>query len=102
MEMARFSRLEVLNTMIEIGLVPVFYHKDPAVAKKIVASCVAGGARLVEFTNRGDLAYPVFCELVDHFTEADSTVILGVGRGIDQAVTQAATAAERVRGCICG
>jgi len=29
--------------MIEIGLVPVFYHKDPAVAKKIVASCVAGG-----------------------------------------------------------
>lgn len=56
----------------------------------------------MEFTNRGDLAYPVFCELVDHFTEADSTVILGVGRGIDQAVTQAAAAAERVRGCICG
>lgn len=41
--MARFSRFEVLNTMIEIRLVPVFHHKDPDVAKKIVASCVAGG-----------------------------------------------------------
>lgn len=41
--MARFSRFEVLNTMIEIRLVPVFHHKDPDVAKKIVASCAAGG-----------------------------------------------------------
>ena len=57
---------------------------------------------MVEFTNRGNLAYPVFSELVDHFAVVDPNVILGVGRGIDQAVTQAATAAERVRGCICG
>lgn len=56
----------------------------------------------MEFTNRGNLAYPVFSELVDHFAVVDPNVILGVGRGIDQAVTQAATAAERVRGCICG
>lgn len=56
----------------------------------------------MEFTNRGDLAYQVFCELVGHFAEADPSVILGVGRGIDQAVTQAVAAAERVRGCICG
>jgi len=81
--MARFSRLEVLNTMIEIGLVPVFYHKDAEVAKKIVAACAVGGARLVEFTNRGDLAYRVFCELVDHFAEAEPSVILGVGSVVD-------------------
>jgi len=81
--MARFSRLEVLNTMIKIGLVPVFYHKDPEVAKKIVAACAAGGARVVEFTNRGDLAYRVFCELVAHFAEADPGVILGVGSVVD-------------------
>ncbi len=79
--MARFSRLKVLNTMIDVGLVPVFYHPDVEVAIEIVAACAAGGARVVEFTNRGDLAYQVFSELVRHF--ADSDVILGIGSVID-------------------
>ena len=81
--MARFSRLEVLNTMIEIGLIPVFYNKDVEVAKKIVEACSAGGAKVVEFTNRGDLAYQVFAELVRHFAEKDPGIILGVGSVID-------------------
>jgi len=34
--MARFSRLEVLNTIVETGLVPVFYHSEVAVARKII------------------------------------------------------------------
>ena len=81
--MARFSRLEVLNTTIDIGLVPVFYHHDAKVAKKIVLACTAGGAKVVEFTNRGDMAYEVFTKLVQHFAQTDPTVILGVGSIID-------------------
>jgi len=81
--MARFSRLEVLNTIIDIGLVPVFYQKDANVAIKIVEACVAGGAKVVEFTNRGDLAYQVFAELVKYFADRDPSVILGVGSVID-------------------
>ena len=81
--MARFLRLDVLNKMVELGLVPVFYNSDVEVAKKIVEACSAGGAKVVEFTNRGDLAYTVFVELVKHFTEADPSVILGVGSVID-------------------
>ena len=77
--MARFLRLDVLNKMVELGLVPVFYNSDVKVAKKIVAACSAGGAKVVEFTNRGDLAYTVFVELVKHFSAADPSVILGVG-----------------------
>ena len=42
--MVRFSRLEVLNTMVETGLVPVFYHSDIAVAQKIAIAVAAGGA----------------------------------------------------------
>jgi len=80
---ARFSRLEVLNTIIDIGLVPVFYQKDANVAIKIVEACVAGGAKVVEFTNRGDLAYQVFAELVKYFADRDPSVILGVGSVID-------------------
>lgn len=81
--MARYSRLEVLNAMIETGLVPVFYHSDVEVAKKIVAACVAGGARLVEFTNRGDYAFHVFTKLSQYYAEVDPSVILGVGSVID-------------------
>jgi len=77
--MARFLRLDVLNKMVELGLVPVFYHADVEVAKKIVAACSKGGAKVVEFTNRGDQAYVVFTELVRHFAKADPEVILGVG-----------------------
>ena len=81
--MARFSRLKVLNTMIDTGLVPVFYHQDVETAIKIVMACAAGGARVVEFTNRGDLAYRVFAELLRHFAQADPGIILGVGSVID-------------------
>lgn len=81
--MARFARLEVLNTMIDTGLVPVFYQPDVEVAKKIVAACAAGGARVVEFTNRGDFAYNVFTELSRYCLTANPQVILGVGSVVD-------------------
>jgi 2-dehydro-3-deoxyphosphogluconate aldolase/(4S)-4-hydroxy-2-oxoglutarate aldolase len=66
MTMARFARLEVLGTMIETGLVPVFYHHDIEIAKKVVEACAAGGTRCIEFTNRGDFAPFVFKELAEH------------------------------------
>jgi 2-dehydro-3-deoxyphosphogluconate aldolase/(4S)-4-hydroxy-2-oxoglutarate aldolase len=44
--MARFSRLEVLNTMVETGLVPVFYHPEADVVLEVAAACARGGARL--------------------------------------------------------
>ena len=83
--MARFRRLEVLNEILRIGLVPVFHRSDVDVARRIVAACADGGARVVEFTNRGDNAYRVFSELVAHFAQADPDVILGVGSVVDPA-----------------
>lgn len=81
--MARFTRLEVLNAMIDLGLIPVFYHKDVEVAKKIVTACAEGGARVIEFTNRGDFAYHVFTELSRHFAAAEPQIMLGVGSVVD-------------------
>ena len=80
--MAKYSRLRVLNTMIETGLVPVFYHGDVEVATKIVGALVAAGVRCLEFVNRGDQAHLVFGELVRHFEKADA-VILGAGSVVD-------------------
>lgn len=81
--MARFLRLDVLNHMIDLGVVPVFYNGDLEVASQIIAACSRGGAKVVEFTNRGDFAYQVFGQLVQHFEQADPEVILGVGSVCD-------------------
>lgn len=81
--MAAFSRLDVLTLMIDIGVVPVFYNDDVEVATKIVSACSAGGARAIEFTNRGDGAIQVFGELVRHFAKADPSVVLGAGSVVD-------------------
>jgi 2-dehydro-3-deoxyphosphogluconate aldolase/(4S)-4-hydroxy-2-oxoglutarate aldolase len=81
--MAKFKRLEILNAMIETGVVPVFYHPDLEVAKKIVKAMAGGGARLVEFTNRGDQAYHVFSELVKWGELELPEIILGVGSILD-------------------
>ena len=69
--------------MVGTGLVPVFYNGDVEVAKKIVRACADGGAQVVEFTNRGDLAFQVFAELVKHFAVERPETILGVGSVID-------------------
>jgi 2-dehydro-3-deoxyphosphogluconate aldolase/(4S)-4-hydroxy-2-oxoglutarate aldolase len=81
--MARFLRLDVLTKIVDLGLVPVFYNGDVEVAKQIVAACSKGGAKVVEFTNRGDFAYQVFGELVKHFEKEDPEIILGVGSVCD-------------------
>lgn len=81
--MARFDRLAVLNTVIDLGLVPVFYHTDAQVACRIVAACAEGGACAAEFTNRGDRAWQVFTHVVEWVEEAYPEVVLGVGSVID-------------------
>ncbi len=81
--MARFMRLEVINTVLDTGLVPLFYNGEIETAIEIMAACTRGGARVIEFTNRGELAYPVFTELVKHFAKADPSVILGIGSIMD-------------------
>jgi 2-dehydro-3-deoxyphosphogluconate aldolase/(4S)-4-hydroxy-2-oxoglutarate aldolase len=72
--------------MIETGLVPIFYNGDIEVATRIVQACADGGARTIEFTNRGDQAHIVFEELVRRFDDNDD-VILGVGSVIDPGTT---------------
>jgi 2-dehydro-3-deoxyphosphogluconate aldolase / (4S)-4-hydroxy-2-oxoglutarate aldolase len=81
--MARFTRLHVLNAIIETALVPVFYNSDVEVSKNIVEACAAGGARCIEFTNRGDFAPFVFKELSEHIAKTNPQVMLGVGSIVD-------------------
>lgn len=81
--MARFSRLKVWNTMLDKGVVPVFYHADIEVAKKVAAACFKGGLPMLEFTNRGDHAWEVFSELERFCARELPEMILGVGSVVD-------------------
>jgi 2-dehydro-3-deoxyphosphogluconate aldolase/(4S)-4-hydroxy-2-oxoglutarate aldolase len=81
--MARYSRLKVLSTMVDTGMVPVFYHPDFNVARDVAAACLAGGCRLLEFTNRGDHAWEVFSELEKYCARELPDMILGVGSVVD-------------------
>ena len=81
--MARFTRLQVLNAMVDTGLVPVFYNGDFDVSKKIADALAVGGARCIEFTNRGDFAPFVFKDLSEYLAKSNPQIILGVGSIID-------------------
>ena len=80
--MARYDRMTVLNAMYDIGLVPVFYHADVKTVIGVIEACAAGGARVVEFTNRGDLAYKVFVEAAEHVIANDIDVMFISTQGI--------------------
>jgi 2-dehydro-3-deoxyphosphogluconate aldolase/(4S)-4-hydroxy-2-oxoglutarate aldolase len=81
----RFSRLEVLNEILESGLVPLFDEADTEVAKRVVGACFDGGAHVVEFRNRGDQAFMTFAELVRWAATEHPALILGVGTVVDPA-----------------
>lgn len=83
--MAAFTRLEVIQLMEETGLVPLFYSPDIELSKKVLKACYDGGARLLEFTARGDFAYKVFEQLNLYALENLPGLALGVGSITDGA-----------------
>lgn len=76
------GRLEWYGAVLASGLVPLFYHGNPEVACGVAGALVDGGARAVEFTNRGPGALRVFQALAEHPALRD-TASLGVGSVID-------------------
>ena len=50
------DRAAILTALESQGVVPVFYHADPEVCLNVIRAAARGGARAIEFTNRGDLA----------------------------------------------
>jgi 2-dehydro-3-deoxyphosphogluconate aldolase/(4S)-4-hydroxy-2-oxoglutarate aldolase len=77
--MPRFPRHRVLESILSVGLIPVFYNGDIEVARQIVRACHEGGARVVEFTNRGARAHTVFRELAQWCERELPECILGAG-----------------------
>jgi len=85
--MAQYSRIAVAEQMKATGIVPVFYHANTQTCKDILKACYDGGARIFEFTNRGDFAHELFAELVKYATKELPGMMLGVGSVIDAGTT---------------
>ena len=66
-------------------MVPLFYHPDIELGKKVLKASYDGGARLMEFTARGDFAFEVFLELNKYSLKELPGMIMGVGSITDAA-----------------
>ena len=71
--------------MEESGMIPLFYHPDIKLGKQVLKACYDGGARLMEFTARGDFAHKVFSELIKFAIAKLPGMIMGVGSVTDVA-----------------
>ncbi|MCF4101058.1 bifunctional 4-hydroxy-2-oxoglutarate aldolase/2-dehydro-3-deoxy-phosphogluconate aldolase [Gillisia sp. M10.2A] len=85
--MAKYTRIQVSETMKATGIVPVFYHRDLEVCKQVIKACYEGGARVFEFTNRGEFAHEVFGELSKYVNDKFENMILGAGSILDPGTT---------------
>lgn len=83
--MAQYSRIEVATVMQETGMIPLFFNNDIELSKNVLKACYDGGARLMEFTARGDFAHEVFGELTKYAIAELPGMIMGVGSVTDAA-----------------
>ncbi|MFC7378098.1 bifunctional 4-hydroxy-2-oxoglutarate aldolase/2-dehydro-3-deoxy-phosphogluconate aldolase [Brevundimonas sp. GCM10030266] len=79
----RHDRLTVLNALEAQGVAPVFYHADPEVCLNVIRACSRGGAKAIEFTNRGDFAIDLFGDIARELQKTDPDIILGIGSVVD-------------------
>lgn len=83
--MAKYNKMQVLATMEQTGIVPVFYNADPDVSRQVLKACYDGGIRAFEFANRGDFAQEVFAALVKYADSELPGMIMGIGSVVDPA-----------------
>lgn len=85
--MAKFTRLEVVNQMEKSGIIPLFYHDEYRTAKNAIEAIYHGGARILEFTNRGEFAHEIFSQLVKFIRRELPDMMIGAGSVIDAGTT---------------
>jgi len=73
------ARLDTLVSIVETGVLPLFYSSDADRARRITDALRAGGVRAIEFTDRGPGAWSVFSTLTEAAARHDRDAILGAG-----------------------
>lgn len=81
--MPYLDRASILTALESQGVVPVFYHADPDICLNVIRAAARGGARAIEFTNRGDFACDLFGEIARELSRTDPYILLGIGSVVD-------------------
>ncbi len=84
-QVARRTRIEILDAIVHDGVVPVFYDPDVDVTREVATTLVAGGLSTLEFTNRGDGAVDVLAALIAQSRDSLPELIVGAGSIVDAA-----------------
>jgi 2-dehydro-3-deoxyphosphogluconate aldolase/(4S)-4-hydroxy-2-oxoglutarate aldolase len=70
---------KIIDLMLETKIIPLFYEADSTIAFKLIDACYEGGARVIEFTNRGDQAEKVFADMINYCKDKYPELALGIG-----------------------
>lgn len=86
--MSRFSKDIVFRKMESNRVLPLFNYADLEVCKSVMRACYNAGVRVFELTNRDDVAYNVFKQLVPFVEKELPELSLGAGTILDAETTQ--------------
>jgi 2-dehydro-3-deoxyphosphogluconate aldolase/(4S)-4-hydroxy-2-oxoglutarate aldolase len=86
------QRIDIINKIREIRVMPLFYHPDPDISLQVMQAVFDGGLDLMEFTNRGPNAFNVFEKLYAFKSKNYPAAALGIGSIVD-----APTAAQYIQ-----
>ena len=70
---------KIINLVIEQGILPLYFHPDAEVSMQILKALYNAGARVVEYTNRGETAINNFLLLRKFADKELPGLLLGVG-----------------------
>lgn len=68
-----------LQTILDQGLLPLFFHESPEVSLDIIRALYRAGIRTLEYTNRGAAALDNFAYLKTELSKSHSDLHLGIG-----------------------
>jgi 2-dehydro-3-deoxyphosphogluconate aldolase / (4S)-4-hydroxy-2-oxoglutarate aldolase len=68
-----------LQTIVDQGVLPLFFYQDPQVSLDIVSTLYRAGIRTLEYTNRGPAALDNFAYLKKELSVACPDLHLGIG-----------------------
>ncbi|MBZ4190235.1 bifunctional 4-hydroxy-2-oxoglutarate aldolase/2-dehydro-3-deoxy-phosphogluconate aldolase [Niabella beijingensis] len=70
---------QTINTIIEQGMLPLYFNADESVSIEVLRALHRAGVRAVEYTNRGEAAYNNFKKLVAIRDSEMQGLLLGIG-----------------------
>jgi len=73
------SKKEILQSILDQGMLPLFYWDDATVSLEIIRSLYKAGVRVLEYTNRGPKALDNFSFLKEKLKTEAPDLYLGIG-----------------------